>query len=89
MAILDGSPRSASVRARTASTVFRFPHEDFQTLLRLDNLAAYKLVYHMAKVLVARQRNTTAQLAELLKENQDRLVQEGLSPIVERSSLSE
>jgi CRP-like cAMP-binding protein len=89
MAILDGSPRSASVRARAASTVFRFPHDDFQTLLRLDNLAAYKLVYHMAKVLVSRQRNTTAQLAALLKENQDRLVQEGLSPIVERSSLSE
>lgn len=89
MAILDGSPRSAGVRATETSTVFRFPREDFQELLDADNLAAYKLVHQMALVLVARQRRTTSSLATMLREHRDHPVREGLTPLVEASSPSE
>lgn len=89
MAILDGSPRSATVVATQASTVFRFPRADFDQLLKADNLAAYKLVYHLAKVLVARQRQTTARLVEVLREHRDETVHQGLTPIVDESSSSE
>jgi CRP-like cAMP-binding protein len=89
MAILDGSPRSATVRAVKPSTVFRFPREDFRELLADNNLAAYKLVLQMALVLVSRQRKTTQSLVELLRRHQDDDVQKGLAPIVEASSPSE
>lgn len=89
MAILDGSPRSATVRASERSTVFRFPRADFRELLQADNLAAYKLVYHMAQVLVARQRQTTARLVELVRENQELALAAGLTPIIDDSSRSE
>jgi CRP-like cAMP-binding protein len=66
MAILDHSPRSASVVARGEATVFRFPRKEFESLLHEDNLAAYKLIYEMAKVLSARARRTSQQLSEAL-----------------------
>jgi CRP-like cAMP-binding protein len=44
MAILDDSPRSASVIARTEVTLFRFPSVPFQDLIEESNLAAFKLV---------------------------------------------
>jgi CRP-like cAMP-binding protein len=71
MAILDGSPRSASVRAVEGSTLFRFPRADFNKLLESDNIAAYKLVYHMAQLLVARQRQSNTRLAEALRHRDD------------------
>ena len=89
MAILDGSPRSASARASEASTVFRFPRSDFNELLASNNIAAYKLVYHMAQVLAARQRQTTARLVETLRQRDDDELYEGLGPIVHDSSRSE
>lgn len=89
MAILDGSPRSATVVAARTCTVFRFPRADFLGLLEADNLAAYKLVYQMALVLVARQRQTTSELVGVLRSNQDDEVKRGLTPIVEVTSLSE
>lgn len=89
MAILDGSPRSAGVRALERSTVFRFPREDFRELLVADNLAAYKLVHQMALVLVARQRKTTQSLVGMLHEHHDHPVRSGLAPLVEASSPSE
>ncbi|MBT3220519.1 MAG: cyclic nucleotide-binding domain-containing protein [Proteobacteria bacterium] len=89
MAILDGSPRSATVRARTDATAFRFPRTEFDDLLKVGTLAAYKLVYQMALVLVSRQRTTTSALVGLLHEDTGPTVREGLEPIVERSTLSE
>jgi CRP-like cAMP-binding protein len=67
MAILDGSPRSATVKARGDVTVFRFPRGPFQELLGEGNLGAYKLVHELAKVLCQRQRALNAQLGELLE----------------------
>ena len=89
MSILDGSARSATVLAVGDVSVLRFPRLEFQDLLRSGNLAAYKLVLQMALVLVGRQRSTTSRLTTLLKLNQDILVREGLTPIVEIFSSSE
>lgn len=66
MAILEHSTRSASVRALTDCTLFKFPRTDFDGLLKSDNLSAYKLIHQMALVLATRQRVTTARLAEML-----------------------
>ncbi len=89
MAILDGSPRSASVRARGALTVLRFSRKDFTSLLRNDTLAAYKLVHQIALVLVSRQRRTTSRLVEILDAGDAGRMRDGLAPIVEQSSVAE
>jgi CRP-like cAMP-binding protein len=88
MAILDGSTRSATVKATTEATAFRFHKDAFDTLLANDNLAAYKLVYQMARVLAARQRQTTSRLADLL-EVDGPPVRDSLRPIVDRSVVTE
>ncbi len=62
MAVLDDAPRSASVRASTDMKVFTFPRDAFVALLADDNLAAYKLVHQIARVLVARQRRANDEL---------------------------
>lgn len=85
MAILDGSNRSATIKCATDVTAFRFPRDAFNELLDDDNLAAYKLVYQMARVLVERQRTTTAALAELLARRDV----PSIEPIVTRSSVAE
>ena len=87
MAVLDGSPRSATVRATTAAVIIRFPRLGFSRLLDGNNVAVYKLVHQMACVLVARQRWTTARLAELMGES--RVDPEALKHIVQRSSPTE
>lgn len=89
MALLDGSSRSASVRVTAPTTVLRFPRAEFAKLLQSENLAAYKLVHQMALVLVARQRQTTSRLAQLLAANQSRLLREGIAPIVDEHAMTE
>lgn len=89
MAILDGSPRSASVRATRALTAFRFPRQQFSKLLADGNLAAYKLVYQISLVLVSRQRRTTHRLVELLAATDQEGLVDGLTPIVDQSSVAE
>lgn len=68
MAVLDGSARSAGVAARGSATLFKFPRSDFQELVEGGSLAAYKLVYAMARVLCARQRAITQQLSDVIEE---------------------
>lgn len=89
MAILDGSRRSATVVARTDGTSFRFPRDRFLDLLEEDNLAAYKLVHQMALVLVARQRQTTTRLVDLLGREEAAGLHDHLAPILEESTRSE
>lgn len=90
MAILDHSPRSATVVAQGDVTVFRFPRSDFEALLQEGNLSAYKLIYEMAKVLATRARRTTQQLADALadQENTDR-VRHASMRVVQGQSISE
>lgn len=89
MAILDGSPRSATVRAVTATTALRVPRSEFNDLLARGTLGAYKLIHQMALVLVARQRQTTTRLVELLDQESPAVVRQGLHPIVRRSTVAE
>lgn len=79
MAILDGSARSASVRAVDSLTVFRFQRVLFEELLEQGSLAAYKLVAAMARVLSERHRRLTHQLSELMHRD----------PMVDRYQVSE
>ena len=87
MAILDHSPRLATVVAKGETTVFRFPRRDFESLLRDGNLAAYKLIYEMAKVLSIRQRKMTKDLALALadRETPDRLHATSVSVVSDHS----
>lgn len=90
MAILDGSPRSASVRSTGPTTVFRFPRTSFTRLISDGNLAAYKLVHQMALVLVSRQRRTTSRLADALAGSADaHVLRDALLPIADQSSVAE
>ncbi|MEQ1566600.1 MAG: cyclic nucleotide-binding domain-containing protein [Myxococcota bacterium] len=89
MAILDGSPRSASVRATQPSTALRFPRSSFTRLLAEGNLGAYKLVHQIALVLVSRQRRTTARLVEALAAGDQASLAELIGPLVDRSAVAE
>ncbi len=90
MAMLDHSPRSASVVARGETTVFRFPRDAFEVLLAEDNIAAYKLVYQIAKVLTVRARNTTQQLSDALADRgEPHRLRDTSTSLVEGQSLSE
>lgn len=66
MAILDDSPRSASITATEDTTTFRFPAASFAMLLEEQSVAGYKLVHAMAKILCARQRAMNGQIADLV-----------------------
>ena len=89
MAILDHSPRSASVVARGHATVFRFPRKEFEHLLQQDNLAAFKLIYEMAKVLSARSRSMAQQLSEALAANAPEHLHRTSVTLVQGQSVSE
>jgi len=71
MAVLDGSPRSATVAAEDATTLLRFPRASFQALLEEGNLAAFRLVLGMARLLCERQRRLTGEVHGLLDETDD------------------
>jgi CRP/FNR family cyclic AMP-dependent transcriptional regulator len=68
MAVLDSSSRSATVRSGGESTLFRFPSKPFQNLIDEGSLAAYKLIYGMARVLCQRQRTVNQQYSEATSE---------------------
>lgn len=92
MAVLDGSERSANILAEGDATVFKFRREAFQELLAQGSLAAYKLVYAMARVLCVRQRTITQQLTDVIEEEGE-VVQDDLrnqlQSLVEEYKVSE
>ena len=91
MALIDGSPRSASVSAVSDGVLFRFGKSNFDALLSDGNLAAYKLVHEMAKVLCERQRNMTNKLTDVVvdsKQSADEIRDE-LRPVVEEQTVHE
>ncbi|MED5373558.1 MAG: cyclic nucleotide-binding domain-containing protein [Myxococcota bacterium] len=91
MALIDGSPRSASVTAVGEGTLFRFPKADFDELLGEGNVAAYKLIHEMAKVLCERQRGLTSQLTSMVSNDTHTAesMREELRPVVEEHSVHE
>jgi CRP/FNR family transcriptional regulator, cyclic AMP receptor protein len=91
MAILDDSPRSASVIATKETTVFRFPAAMFEVLLAEHSVAAYKLVHAMAKALCVRQRKMNQQLTDLMDEKDTDMhgFRSRVGPMVDESAISE
>lgn len=89
ISILDGSPRSATIRVTEDSTVFRVPRQAFAGLIDDGHLVAYKLLHEMAILLAQRQRATTLRLSELLNATEIAQVQEGIMTIVGESSVRE
>lgn len=89
MAILDGSSRSATVQISADSRLVVFPRLGFANLLGSGSLAAYKLVYQMALVLVARQRETTSRLASLLAGQTSVAATDDLGSLVRRAMIAE
>lgn len=61
MAVLDSGPRAATVTATRSSELLCFDRTRFEGLLAADSLAAHKLVFALAKVVVQRLRSTVAQ----------------------------
>jgi len=89
ISILDGSPRSATIRVTEDSVAFRIPREAFGELLDDDHLVAYKLLHQMAILLAERQRTTTLRLSELLNASEITEVHKGIMSIVGESSVRE
>jgi CRP-like cAMP-binding protein len=89
ISILDGLPRSATVRATDDSTVFRIAREVFEELIRQNDPVAYKLLYHMAILLAQRQRATTDTLSGLLHHTEVSDVHAGIRQIVGEASFRE
>jgi len=89
IAILDGLPRSATIRASENSVVFRVPRSAFDALLDNDELVAYKLLYHMAILLAHRQRSVTNRLSKLLIAREATEIHESIEQIIGESSVRE
>jgi len=89
ISILDGSPRSATIRATEDSVAFRVPREAFGKLIDDDHLVAYKLLHQMAILLAERQRTTTLRLSELLNATEIIEVHRGIMGIVGESAVRE
>ena len=89
ISVLDGSPRSATIRVTEDSVVFRVSREAFGELVDNDHLVAYKLLLQMAILLAKRQRATTLRLSELLSATGIMEVHEGIMNIVGESSVRE
>jgi CRP-like cAMP-binding protein len=89
ISILDGSPRSATIRALEDSTVLRVNRKTFGELIDDGHLVAYKLLHQMAILLAERQRSTTLRLSELLGATEITDVHDGIRSIVGEASVRE
>jgi CRP/FNR family cyclic AMP-dependent transcriptional regulator len=91
LAILDGSPRSATIRAAGPLTLFRFRRPLFDELLADGSLGAYKLVAAMARSQARRLRQLTSQVSGLLDANEGagRPAGGAIGELVDRYTISE
>jgi CRP/FNR family cyclic AMP-dependent transcriptional regulator len=89
ISILDGSPRSATIRVTEDCVAFRVPRDAFSALVDDNHLVAYKLLHQMAILLAERQRTTTLRLSELLNATEIMEVHKGIMSIVGESSVRE
>lgn len=63
MAVLEPGPRAATVTATRSSELLCFDRKRFEALLAADSLAAHKVVFALARVVVQRLRETLSQVA--------------------------
>jgi CRP-like cAMP-binding protein len=89
MAVIDGSARSATIRAQSDLTLFRFRRGSFQDLLEEGSLAAYKLVLAMARILSQRHRRLTQQISELVEQDHAHKGQSPLGTLADSYKVSE
>lgn len=68
LALLDGSPRSASARALTDVTLFRIDQGEFEFLRRNLRPAAYKIIRSISVALCERLRETNARMRLLMSD---------------------
>ena len=68
IAILDGQPRSATIKAIEDSVALRISRESFEALLDQDHAVAFKLLRYLAVTLAQRARSTTERLSALVVE---------------------
>ncbi len=86
IAVLDGSPRSATVRANTELTAFRFPRDAFLELLQQEHLVAYKLVKHMALMFAKTIRDYSETLSNLLQAEELSYVKDEIDTLIGKTS---
>ncbi len=89
IAVLDGLPRSATIRAKNESIALRIPLDKFTELTDNNHIVAYKLIRQMALMLANRQRASTEALSKLLRANELANIREGIREIVGDSSFRE
>jgi CRP-like cAMP-binding protein len=87
--VIDGSARSATIRAQSDLTLFRFRRGSFQDLLEEGSLAAYKLVLAMARILSQRHRRLTQQISELVEQDHAHKGQSPLGTLADSYKVSE
>lgn len=63
MALVEGEPRSATVRARTATRMWRIRKSYFEELVKQDHELALKIYKRLTQILSHRLRETTERLA--------------------------
>jgi CRP/FNR family transcriptional regulator, cyclic AMP receptor protein len=69
VALIDGSPRTATVMALTNVTVLELFGRDFKMLISGGTTLANKLMESLLKVLVVRMRNTDSLVTSVMTEN--------------------
>ncbi len=65
MSLIDGSPRSATVKALTHGELLELKKEDFEKLLNQEKDIAIKFLLNIAKALSERIRSMTADILKL------------------------
>lgn len=68
MSLIEGGPRSATVKAVTESEIFRLAREDFDEMRRQYNSAAYKVILGLATTVGKRRRETDTRVREVFED---------------------
>ena len=73
LALIDGAPRSATVRAKTVITVYRIAVKDFDRLREKHHTGAHKVLKNLALMLCERLRDTNDRISEFFSDPQKSL----------------
>ena len=68
MALLEGAPRSATVRSLGSATLYQLSRQSFAQLRTDKSVAAYKLIVNLARNLGDRRRQTDKRVAEVFDD---------------------
>ena len=68
LSLLDDGVASATVRAQGEAEAVKIPRETFQSMIREDRPAAYKLAYHISHILARRLARMNEEVVEIVRE---------------------